>query len=106
MKMTLRNILIVPVVAVSVGLLSEKPGEAQAPRGGARPGGAAPAAQRNPCATPANAIVAENCKPGNPETDWDTNSWGDLSIQGFATDMSVNHGQSISFKVKTDATAY
>ncbi|MGZ6005649.1 MAG: N,N-dimethylformamidase beta subunit family domain-containing protein, partial [Candidatus Saccharimonadales bacterium] len=60
----------------------------------------------DPCLTPANAIVAENCKPGNPSTEWDVVGAGDLSIQGFATDISVNRGQTVNFKIQTDAAAY
>ncbi|MEI9808801.1 MAG: N,N-dimethylformamidase beta subunit family domain-containing protein [Bacteroidota bacterium] len=53
-----------------------------------------------------NAIVTENALPGNPASEWDITGAGDLSIQGFATDISVNKGQTIHFKIKTDATAY
>jgi hypothetical protein len=65
----------------------------------------APAASAD-CARPANKVVAENCKPGNPSTEWDVNGSGDLKIQGFATDISVNAGETISFKVKADSPAY
>lgn len=58
------------------------------------------------CAPPANAVVAENCLQGSPSTDWDIVGAGDPSIQGFAADMSVNRGDAIAFKIKTDATAY
>jgi hypothetical protein len=58
------------------------------------------------CASPANRIVAENCRPGNPSTDWDVNGSGDPRIQGFATDVSVNLGDTISFKVDSDSPAY
>ena len=58
------------------------------------------------CASPANAIVAENCLTGNPENEWMVTGYGDATIQGFATEMSVNKGQTISFKVKTDASNY
>lgn len=58
------------------------------------------------CSSPANAIEAENCLPGTPQSDWDVSGAGDPSIQGFATDISVNVGQTISFKIKTDAAAY
>jgi hypothetical protein len=51
-------------------------------------------------------LIAENSRPGNPETEWDVNGVGDPSIQGFATEISINHGSPISFKVKTDATSY
>ncbi len=52
------------------------------------------------------AIVAENARQGNPETEWDVNGSGDPTIQGFATEISVNHGSPIYFKVKTDAASY
>ena len=58
------------------------------------------------CASPANAIEAENCKPGNPPSEWDVSGAGDSNIQGFATDISVNRGGTISFKVDTTASAY
>ena len=58
------------------------------------------------CASPANAIEAENCLPGSPPSEWDVNGAGDASIQGFATDMSVNRGTTIQFKVKTPASSY
>lgn len=53
-----------------------------------------------------NEIVCENELPGTPESVWDINGAGDASIQGFATQMSVNRGNTIDFKVDTDATAY
>jgi len=46
-----------------------------------------------------NPIVAENQLPGTPQSVWGINGAGDPSIQGFATDISVNHGQTISFKI-------
>jgi len=60
----------------------------------------------NPCSAPANRIVAENCRPGNPRTEWDINSDGDPTIQGFATEMSVNLGESVDFKIRTDSPRY
>src|SRR5262245_37614 len=51
-----------------------------------------------------NPIVAENQLPGTPEGVWGVGT-GDPSLQGFATDMSVNHGQTISFKVNDTALA-
>ncbi len=60
----------------------------------------------DPCVTPSNPIVVENCKPGNPPTEWDVTGAGDPSIQGFATDISVNRGQTVFFKIDTDATNY
>ncbi len=58
------------------------------------------------CASPANAIVAENCLAGTPASTWDIVGVGDTSLQGFANDISVNRGSTISFKVNTNATAY
>ncbi len=58
------------------------------------------------CDSPANEIVAENCLPGNPPAEWDISGAGDVSIQGFATDISVNRGQTINFKIDTTAAEY
>ncbi len=58
------------------------------------------------CAAPANAIVAENCLAGSPASEWDVSGAGDASIQGFATQISVNRGSTVQFKVKTTASAY
>ena len=61
----------------------------------------------DPCAPPSsNPIVCENARPGAPETEWDIQGAGDTTIQGFATDISVDQGQTIRFKVDTDASAY
>jgi len=46
-----------------------------------------------------NEIVLENQLPGNPPAEWQISGAGDLSIQGFATDMSVDQGGTISFKI-------
>ena len=64
-----------------------------------------PAAAQN-CGSPANAIVAENCLAGNPPSEWDIVGTGSASIQGFPTQMSVNKGWTISFKVDTPASDY
>ncbi|MCY7421203.1 MAG: DUF4082 domain-containing protein [Chitinophagaceae bacterium] len=53
-----------------------------------------------------NAIVAENALPGNPASQWDIAGAGDQSIQGFGTELSVNKGQTIRFKIATDASNY
>ncbi|MBV9073275.1 MAG: Ig-like domain-containing protein [Acidobacteria bacterium] len=61
------------------------------------------------CTPPAaNAIACENSKTGNPASEWDLGSTqtGDSSIQGFATDISVNQGATVHFKVNTNASAY
>src|SRR5438270_8357 len=53
-----------------------------------------------------NKIVVENAQIGNPASEWDISGAGDPSIQGFATTISVNLGETIFFKVNTDATSY
>src|SRR5438270_13395532 len=58
------------------------------------------------CAAPANVIERENCLPGAPATQWDVHGVGDASIQGFATDISVNAGDRVDFKINTNATNY
>src|SRR6516225_6368438 len=60
-------------------------------------------AQADQCTTPANAIEAENCLAGNPSSQWDISGAGDASIQGFATDISVNRGATVFFKLTTPA---
>src|ERR1700694_2619466 len=47
-----------------------------------------------------NDIVCENTQTGTPPSQWDIASQdaGDPSIQGFATDISVAQGGTISFK--------
>jgi Domain of unknown function (DUF4082)/Bacterial Ig-like domain/Calx-beta domain/Bacterial Ig domain/Purple acid Phosphatase, N-terminal domain len=51
--------------------------------------------------TNSNPIVCENQLPGSPATEWDIAGAGDLDIQGFATDISVDQGQTVSFKIKS-----
>src|SRR2546423_14358288 len=53
-----------------------------------------------------NAIVAENQLPGNPASEWDISGAGSTNIQGFATDISVNGGQTVNFKIKTSSNHY
>ncbi|WP_051241633.1 N,N-dimethylformamidase beta subunit family domain-containing protein [Azohydromonas australica] len=67
---------------------------------------AAVAAAADSCTAPANAIVAENCKAGSPASEWQVSGAGDASLQGFATEMSVNRGGTINFKVDTNASNY
>jgi len=54
-----------------------------------------------------NAIVTENLLAGTPPAIWDipTKDAGDSSIQGFATDISVNVGGTINFKINVGAAA-
>lgn len=44
-----------------------------------------------------NAIVVENEKPGTPQSVWDAPATN--QIEGFATDISVNHGSTVNFKI-------
>jgi hypothetical protein len=78
-------------LAVGIGLL-------------AGPGAGVAAAA--PCDAPVNPIACENTKPGTPASTWDIPGGSDASIQGFATDISVNVGSTVQFKVNTSATAY
>src|SRR3954447_6383312 len=60
-----------------------------------------------PCDVPVtNPVACENTKAGNPASEWDVSGAGSSAIQGFATDISVDQGQAISFKVDTPARAY
>jgi hypothetical protein len=69
--------------------------------------GAAPAAAAGPCGPPViNPVACENTLPGDPPSDWQISGVGDTSIQGFATSMSVNAGQTIFFKIKTPSSNY
>ena len=58
-----------------------------------------PAAAAGPCDAPANDVVAENRLAGSPASVWDVTGAGDPSIQGFATDISVNDGGTVHFHV-------
>src|SRR5262247_2950146 len=64
------------------------------------------ASSAGPCDPPTNPIVCENSKPGSPASEWDITGSGSSTIQGFATDISVDQGQTVSFKISTPATAY
>src|SRR5262245_9958809 len=55
-----------------------------------------------PAATP---IVQANLLPCNPQSEWDITGSGDTTIQGFATDISVNKGQTVSFKINDTSLA-
>ena len=64
------------------------------------------AASSGGCSSPANPIVAENCLSGSPASEWDISGEGDTSIQGFATEISINRGETVDFKIDTDAGGY
>ncbi|OWV82046.1 Mo-co oxidoreductase dimerization domain protein [Rhizobium sp. R634] len=68
---------------------------------------AAPAAVASPAAvvTP-NKIALENLRQGNPISEWGLEGDGNGTIQGFATEISTNIGQTVDFKIATDSTHY
>src|SRR5262249_62228628 len=51
-----------------------------------------------------NPIAIENQRTG--DTGWDITGAGDPTIQGFATDISINTGETVDFKIQTDSTSY
>ncbi|GBD48059.1 hypothetical protein METY_1272 [Methylopila sp. Yamaguchi] len=53
-----------------------------------------------------NKITVENAKLGNPPSEWMIDGIGDDNIVGFATDISVNRGQTVSFKIRTNSLNY
>ena len=57
-----------------------------------------------------NKIVTENQNPGTPESVWAIHGSianpGDLQIEGFATQISTNDGQTVSFKIDTASSGY
>jgi hypothetical protein len=65
-----------------------------------------PAQAEVECASAPNPIVCENALPGDPAKNWQVEGAGDPSIQGYATSMSVNVGQTESFKINTPASSY
>src|SRR3954462_4350912 len=50
-----------------------------------------------------NPIVVENELPGSPPSEWDISGSVSTTLQVFATDISVDQGQTVSFK-NTDTT--
>ena len=44
-------------------------------------------------------IAQENQLPGAPKSQWDVKGAGDPTLQGYATDMSVNVGTTVNFKI-------
>jgi hypothetical protein len=72
----------------------------------APPAGAARAAT-DPCSyASVNPVPCENAQPGTNPTISEVGGGDDASIVGFATDISVNVGGTITFKVKTTSTNY
>jgi len=68
---------------------------------------ARPVAAASPCGPPVVSVIAcENTLPGDPPSDWRVSGAGDSTIQGFATSISVNVGETESFKINTPAKSY
>ncbi|HET9648994.1 MAG TPA: N,N-dimethylformamidase beta subunit family domain-containing protein [Microlunatus sp.] len=60
-----------------------------------------------PCDAPiTSAIACENSKPGSPSSEWQISGAGSANLQGFATDISVNVGTTIGFKIDTTLSSY
>jgi hypothetical protein len=53
-----------------------------------------------------NPIVCENTQTGAPASEWDVTAAGDTTLQGFATDISANKGDTVHFKVTTTAAHF
>jgi methionine-rich copper-binding protein CopC len=64
----------------------------------------AAACELNPANAVPNAISAENALPGTTD-DWEP-LYLDDAVEGFATQWSVNAGETVDFKIKTAASAY
>lgn len=65
-----------------------------------------PAQAATGCGLAANPVQCENALPGTDPSVWDITGAGDSDIQGFSTDISVNVGSTIGFKIDTTARAY
>ncbi|ARQ09491.1 oxidoreductase domain-containing protein [Rhizobium etli] len=59
-----------------------------------------------PAVVTLNKIALENLKQGNPISEWGLEGDGNGTIQGFATEISTNIGQTVDFKIATDSTHY
>ncbi|KKC38903.1 hypothetical protein WH87_08100 [Devosia epidermidihirudinis] len=58
-----------------------------------------------PAAAVTNAIVLENQKQGTPESVWMIGK-ADATIEGYAAQFTLNHGQTVDFKINTDSKNY
>ncbi len=52
-----------------------------------------------------NPIVTENALPGNPISEWGVPNFRDASINGFSTEIGVNRGQRVHFKIDVAGAA-
>ena len=56
-------------------------------------------AEAAPCDAPVvNPVACENTKAGSPKSEWDVSGAGSTTIQGFATDISVNVGGTVQLQ--------
>lgn len=53
-----------------------------------------------------NPIVCENLLPGAPSSQWNVSGAGSSSLQGFTSDIGVNVGDTVRFKVDTTAATF
>ena len=69
--------------------------------------GAAPSASMADACTPPvqSAVACENLQTGTDRNVWEINGAGDPDLQGFATRMSVNKGETIQFKIKASPSS-
>ena len=61
-------------------------------------------AAEDPCGSGGNPVACENSKPGDAPSEWDIEGAGDTTVQGFATTMSVNPGETVRFKIKAPSS--
>jgi hypothetical protein len=53
-----------------------------------------------------NKIVLENQLPGTAQSVWDLNGAGSTNIEGYTTDISVDQGNTVDFKINTGSSNY
>src|SRR5262245_53200245 len=53
-----------------------------------------------------NSIVLENQLPGTPQSVWNRSGLGSTNIEGFTTDISIDHGDTVEFKINTSSNNY
>jgi hypothetical protein len=68
----------------------------------------AAAVSGSPCGATINPVACENSQTTGvtPQSVWDINGAGDDTLQGFSTDVSVNAGSSVGFKIDTTLASY
>lgn len=58
------------------------------------------------CAPLINPVACENSRPGTPRGTWDVSGAGTDALQGFPTQISVNAGETVNFKIRSTAASY